>query len=97
MEMDRGQFDDHCFLVINNEDWKIGSIDNDWKTGKRWMRLWRDEPDAVTGKFNIAFVSLDMSRVLWDDYAKMACELLEEEICQTTGKTAPSTSRTRLH
>lgn len=75
----RENHDCHCWIILNSEDWYIGAIEMDWKTGKQWMRLWREEPGEA-GQRNTAFVSVDMSRVNWDDYCRIACEMIQEQI-----------------
>jgi len=81
---------DHCWLNVNNEDWWIGAIEFEWSTGKRWLRLWRDEKEDQTG-----LMSIDMARVPWDEYNRLALDmLLEQWGPQWPGKTRTNTVKT---
>ena len=89
------QFWDHCWLNINNQDWWIGQIETVWSNDKkmfqRWLRLWRDE--EVDGSTQVALMSLDMARVDWAEYNRIALAMLEEAYGVKGWKTGKTTRR----
>lgn len=90
---DDEQFWDHCWLNVNNQDWWIGQIETVWSEDKkvfqRWLRMWRDE--KVDGTTQVALMSIDMARVNWAEYNRIAVELMQEE----WGRQWPKTRTTR--